>query len=148
MGQKIILTSTLKGFLVAFLLLIFYFSIVTLISGWDFAQGQFFEYWYFILVLAVGFGIPVALYFYLRDISRQNISTKVLATTGTTSAAAMISCCSHYLVNILPVIGVAGFITLASQYQVQFFWIGIIANILGIAFIAAKIAKFSKSRRY
>ncbi|KKR54785.1 MAG: hypothetical protein UT92_C0013G0021 [Candidatus Curtissbacteria bacterium GW2011_GWA1_40_24] len=148
MGQKIILTSTLKGFLVAFLLLIFYFSIVTLISGWDFAQGQFFEYWYFILVLAVGFGIQVALYFYLRDISRQNISTKVLATTGTTSAAAMISCCSHYLVNILPVIGVAGFITLASQYQVQFFWIGIIANILGIAFIAAKIAKFSKSRRY
>ena len=148
MGQKIILTSTLKGFLAAFLLLIFYFSIVTLISGWDFAQGQFFEYWYFILVLAVGFGIQVALYFYLRDISRQNISTKVLATTGTTSAAAMISCCSHYLVNILPVIGVAGFITLASQYQVQFFWIGIIANILGIAFIAAKIAKFSKSRRY
>ena len=148
MGQKIILTSTLKGFLVAFLLLIFYFSIVTLISGWDFAQGQFFEYWYFILVLAVGFGIQVALYFYLSDISRQNISTKVLATTGTTSAAAMISCCSHYLVNILPVIGVAGFITLASQYQVQFFWIGIIANILGIAFIAAKIAKFSKSRRY
>ncbi len=143
MGQKIILNAALKGFLAVSLLLIFYFATVTLISGWDFAQSQFFKYWYFILTLAFGFGIQVALYFYLKDVSRKNVSSKALATSGTASAAAMVSCCSHYLVNILPIVGIGGFITLVSQYQVQFFWIGIVANMLGIAFIATRIAKFS-----
>src|SRR3989344_8510782 len=121
MGQKIMLSSVLKGFLATSLLLIFYFSIVTLISGWDFAQSQFFKYWYFILSLALGFGIQVALYFYIREKSRHNLPVKVLATSGSTSAAAMVSCCSHFLVNILPILGISGIITFVTQYQVQFF---------------------------
>src|SRR3989338_6791470 len=110
MVQKIILSPILRVFLAASLLLIFYFATVTLISGWDFAQSQFAKYWYFILSLALGFGIQVALYFYLRDRSRQNIPKKVLAPTGSTSAAAMVSCCSPFLVNILPIVGISGFV--------------------------------------
>ena len=144
MAQKIILSSAFKGFLAASLLLIFYFATVTLISGWDFNKSQFAKYWYFILSLALGFGIQVALYFYLRDISRQNISTKVLATTGTTSAAAMVSCCSHYLVNILPIVGISGFVTLVVQYQIQLFWFGLIANLAGVLYVTNRVVKFTK----
>ena len=138
------LSSVLKGFLATSLLLIFYFSIVTLISGWDFAQSQFFKYWYFILSLALGFGIQVALYFYLREKSRHNHSVKVLATSGSTSAAAMVSCCSHYLVNILPIVGISGFVTLVAQYQIQLFWVGLALNLAGIAYMLNNVYFFSK----
>src|SRR3990172_9582039 len=113
MDQKIILSPVLKGFLAATLLLIFYFATVTLISGWDFAQSQFAKFWYFILTLSLGFGIQVGLYTYLRNsIRRKNISARVLTISGSTSGAAMISCCSHYLANILPIVGISGFVTL------------------------------------
>jgi len=144
MGQKIILTSTLKGFLAVFLLLIFYFSTVTLISGWSFSKDQFSKFWYFILILAFGFGIQVGLYSYLKSAIHQNVSAKILATSGTTSTAAMISCCAHYLVNVLPILGVSGVITLISQYQVQFFWVGLIFNFAGITYMAGKVYQFSK----
>ena len=145
MGQKIILTSVLKGFLGASLLLIFYFSIVILISGWDFAQSQFFKYWYFILTLSLGFGIQVGLYTYLKNsLRRKNISARVLTISGSTSGAAMITCCSHYLANILPILGVSGFITFATQYQAQFFWVGLALNLAGIAYMSNNVYLFSK----
>ena len=145
MGQKIILASVLKGFLATSLLLIFYFAIVTLISGWDFAQSQFAKYWYFILTLSLGFGIQVGLYIYLKySIRKQNISAKVLAVSGSTSGAAMITCCSHYLTNILPILGISGLITFVTQYQVQFFWFGLALNLVGIAYMSNKVYLFSK----
>lgn len=145
MSQKIILTSAIKGFLGTSLLLIFYFSIVTLISGWDFAESQFSKFWYFILTLSLGFGIQVGLYTYLKNsIRKQNISAKVLAVSGSTSGAVMISCCSHYLANILPILGISGFITFATQYQVQFFWVGLALNLVGITYMSNKVYLFSK----
>ena len=144
MGQKIILTSTLKGFLAVFLLLIFYFSTVTLISGWSFSKDQFSKFWYFILILAFGFGIQVGLYSYLKSAIHQNVSAKILATSGATSTAAMISCCAHYLVNVLPILGATGIITFISQYQIQFFWMGLVFNFAGITYMAGKVHRFSK----
>jgi len=55
---------------------------------------------------------------------------------------AMLSCCAHYLVNILPIIGAAGIISLIGQYQIQLFWVGLIFNIAGIIYIARKIIIF------
>ena len=57
--------------------------------------------------------------------------------------AAMISCCSHYLANILPIIGVAGFIASVSQYQVELFWFGLVSNALGVAYMTNKVITFS-----
>lgn len=121
-------------------LLVIYFGAVTLISGRDFALSQFSSFWYFIILLAGGFGTQVGLYVYLRQrIARLNASSSMLAVTGTTSTVAMISCCSHYLVNILPILGAAGLITLISQYQVELFWVGLAFNAAGIAYILKKV---------
>ena len=144
MGQKIITTSALKGFLGTSLLLILYFSIITLISGWDFAKDQFFKFWYFALTLAIAFGIQVGFYSYLKNSVKQNVSPRVVATSGATSTVAMISCCTHYLVNVLPILGVTGLITFVGQYQVRFFWIGLVFNFAGIAYMASKVYRFSK----
>lgn len=136
--------SILKGFVAAIILIVVYFIIVSLVSGWTFAQGQFRQFWYFIITLALGFGIQVSLYNYLKTMIK-TVSPRVIATTGTTSTVAMISCCAHYLVNILPILGTVGIITVISQYQVQLFWVGLAFNFLGIAYMINKVYIFSKS---
>lgn len=143
--NKTVIKSAIKGLLASFILLGFYFSVVTLISGANFALNQFLLYWYFITALAFGFGIQVGLYAYLRSIIlKQDSSGKVLAVSGTTSTLAMISCCAHYLTNILPVIGATGIISIIGQYQIEFFWIGLVFNAAGIIYIARKVIKFRR----
>ncbi len=127
-------------------LLVFYFAIVSLISGWEFAFSQFREFWYYIVTLAAGFGVQIGLYVFLKNLVREgNGSGKILAVSGATSTAAMISCCAHYLANILPIIAAAGVATFVSQYQIEFFWVGLAFNLAGIIYIARKVIKFRQS---
>ena len=41
-------------------------------------------------------------------VNRSKQTGTLVAASGTTSAAAMISCCAHYLVNVAPVLVAAG----------------------------------------
>lgn len=141
---KIIIKSAISGFLATIVLLGIYFSVVTFVSGWPFALEQFLKFWYFILGLAIGFGIQVGLYVCLKNIIRQNAGRGVIAVSGTTSTVAMISCCAHYLANILPIIGITGAISLIGQYQIQLFWFGLLANLIGIIYIGNKIRQSLK----
>jgi len=136
--------SVLYGILASTILLGVYFAVLTLVSGWSFAQSQFASYWYFVVSLTVGFGIQIALYQYIKSLvhSGQGMG-KVVGVSGTTSTAAMISCCAHYLVNLIPILGVTGLTTFAAQYQIKLFWVGIFFNIAGIVYMANKIYKFS-----
>lgn len=133
----------LNGFLATIILLAIYMSVVSLVSGTRFAVSQFREFWYYVVALSFGFGIQVGLYSYLKS-KVNKVSPSVVATTGTTSTVAMISCCAHYLVNILPVLGAVGIITIISQYQVQFFWVGLLFNLAGVIYMANKVIKVSK----
>ena len=127
-------------------LLGFYFLILSLVSGWAFTIEQFLQFRYYIVSLALGFGIQIGLFTYLRSAIQNHCSSgKVVAVSGTTSTVAMISCCAHYLVNILPVIGATGLITFVGQYQVQFFWFGLASNAAGILYIASKMVQFSRA---
>ena len=136
--------SVARG-IVAFLALLTVYSLVLiLISGWKFTWEQLTQFWYYILSLALGFGTQFGLYSYLKGIIKHQPSTgRVLAATGATSTTAMVSCCAHYLTNILPVLGVTGIITLIGEYQVQFFWIGLFFNLLGILYIGDKVLNVS-----
>jgi len=137
--------SVLYGILASTILLGVYFAVLTLVSGWSFTQTQFASFWYFVVSLAVGFGIQIGLYTYLRNLIHENANSgKVLGVTGTTSTAAMISCCAHYLVNLVPILGVTGLATFVAQYQVKIFWIGLAFNLFGIWFICNKIIQFRK----
>lgn len=127
------------------LLLSAYFGVLSIVSGWSFTVSQFSEFWYYIVLLGAGFGVQVALYTRLRLLLRQaRDAGTVMAATGTTSTAAMISCCAHYLVNVAPVLGATGVVTFATQYQVEFFWIGIAFNAAGIAYIGNKLYNATK----
>lgn len=131
----------------ASVLLAVYFSIVSLVSGWEFAQDQFRQFWYFIVSLAVGFGIQIGLYSYLRqEVRNTNMKApeRTVAVTGTTSTVAMISCCAHYLANIIPILGIAGALSIIGQYQQELFWVGLASNMVGIIYIARKVYQFKQ----
>jgi Cu+-exporting ATPase len=122
-----------------------YFGALTAVSGWKFTAEQFADFWYYILPLAAGFGLQVALYIRLRRLLHgPSAGRGMLAASGTTSTAAMVSCCAHYLMNVAPVLGATGLVTFAAQYQVEFFWVGIAFSAAGIAFIGNRLWKATK----
>lgn len=139
---KAVTKSIGSGLASALILLAVYFFVLTLVSGWSFAQHQFSAYWYFIISLAGGFGIQMALYQYIKSLvySGPGLS-KVVGVSGTTSTAAMISCCAHYLVNMVPILGVTGLVTFVAQYQIKLFWVGLLFNVAGIGYMVKRIVK-------
>jgi len=142
---SILRKSIVRGIVTFLALLTVYFLILTLVSGWKFAEEQFVQFWPYVVSLALGFGIQFGLYSYLKEaVKKQALAGRVLATTGATSATAMISCCAHYLTNILPILGVTGIVAFIGQYQIQFFWAGLFFNFLGIVYTGSKIIKFSR----
>lgn len=125
-------------------LLALYFGLLTLVSGWAFTLDQFQQFGRFIVALSVGFGAQVGLFTYLRRAVHAAQSGKVMAVTGTTSGAAMVSCCAHYLVNLLPALGATGLVSLVGQYQVELFWVGLASNLAGLAYMSYRLAAFIK----
>ena len=130
-------------------LLAIYFGVLTLISGWSFTLEEFTKYWYFLVPLAAGFGLQVALFLKLREVvSRANQAGAVIAASGTTSTAAMVSCCAHYLVNAAPVLGATGLVAFAAQFQVELFWVGLAFNAAGIAYVGTNLYKATKAHAH
>lgn len=125
-------------------LLALYFGVLTLVSSWEFAVEQFAEYRAFIVALAIGFGLQAGLFIYLHRAAHAAATGKVFAASGTTSGVAMLSCCTHYLVNLIPVLGATGLLTLVSEYQVQLLWVGVASNIAGIAFMVRRLVGFAQ----
>ena len=135
-----------SGTIASGILLGIYFSVLSLVSGWDFAASQFTEFWYFIISLAFGFGVQIGLYVHLKGLVKGKTGGGgVLGVTGTTSTVAMISCCTHYLVNLLPILGAVGIVTFVAQYQVELFWLGLLFNLGGIVYIADRVIKFKQT---
>ncbi len=133
--------SILWGFAGMAGLLIFYFVVLDLISGWNFTRTQFDDNWYWIIGLSSGFGLQIGIFSYLRAHQRALSSGKIIAASGVTSTIAMISCCAHYFVNILPFLGISGLAMIIGQYQTELFYIGLLSNIAGIAYMTSKLIK-------
>jgi YHS domain-containing protein len=130
------------GLLASAMALSFYFGVLTVVSGWQFTVEQFTDWWPYIVALVTGFGIQVGLFVYLRRAVHAAASGKVMVATGASSGAAMLSCCTHYLVNLLPVLGATGLVSFVGAYQVELFWFGIASNLAGIAYIGRRVVSF------
>ncbi|MEK7180985.1 MAG: hypothetical protein AAB738_01450 [Patescibacteria group bacterium] len=138
-----ILKSIIKGLAGTIALLILYFGVVSAISGWSFAKDQFSQNWYWFTALSIGFGIQIGLFTYLRALHRAQVAGRGVVISGTTSGVAMLACCAHYLVNIIPIIGIAGVATIIGQYQTEIFILGLAANLAGIGYLFKKLKEAS-----
>ena len=124
--------SVLYGFLAGAGLLFFYLSVLTLFENFDFALSNLRSLWYWLVSLAVGFGMQIGLY---SSIKHNAVINSEIASTGTISGGSMVACCSHFILNIIPVIGFSGLATFLMSYQKLFFGIGIISNAIGIGIL-------------
>ena len=131
------------GLLGALFLTGVYFGIVSWAESPGHALDLFWQDRWIVIPLILGFGVQVALFTRLKQVVK-GAHGGVVAVSGTTSTFAMVSCCSHYLVNILPLLGTVGILTVISQYQIELFWVGLIANFLGILYLTNKLRKIPK----
>ena len=113
-------------------LLFFYIGILTLFENFGFALSNFKSLWYWVIPLAVGFGAQVGLYTSIKHHAMLNAE---VAASGGISGGSMIACCSHFVLNAIPFIGLSGLSVFLMTNQKWFFGIGIIANLMGIVIL-------------
>ena len=122
-------------------LLLFYAATMLLLAGsWYAVVDQFEKLWPFMLPLSVGFGIQVALYWYLKR-QAERTNPKIMAANSATSAVGMVACCAHHATDVLPFLGIplaAGFLV---KYQIPILLIGIVSNIFGIILLLRRLRK-------
>lgn len=111
-------------------LLIFYLGIVSIFQGIEFAFLNLRSLWYLIFPLAIGFGTQIGLFASIKHTAQL---TGTVAGTGSISGGSMIACCSHFLLNMIPVAGASGLALFLVQYQSWFLGGGILANVIGIS---------------
>lgn len=134
-----------RGFIAAAILAGLYVGVVSGISGWQSMVGQLRQYWYFLLFLWFGFGFQVGLYTSLRRlVSAHRSSRSLVAATGTSTTTAMLACCTHYLVGILPILGTSGVIAFVGQYQAEMFWVALSINAVGSLVLLARMQQMHR----
>ena len=121
--------SLLYGILSALALLLFYLTIVSLFQGIEFAFLNLRSLWYLIFPLVIGFGIQIGLFFSIKHTAEL---TTTATSTGAISGGSMIACCSHFLLQMIPLAGASGIAIFLVNYQSWFLGFGILSNIVGI----------------
>ncbi|HCG62603.1 MAG: hypothetical protein A2Y31_05640 [Spirochaetes bacterium GWC2_52_13] len=133
----------ITGIAGSILLIFIYFLTVYLSNSrdpgamlWNFSQV-----WYWILILAGGFGIQLGLYSYVRQY--QKGGGKTVAANSALSTGAMIACCAHNLVGLLPILGLSAAALFVVRFQTPIILIGVFSNLVGITIILSMIRNHS-----
>src|SRR3989344_1623805 len=124
--------SVLYGVLSGIGLLLFYLTIVSIFQWVEFAFLNLRSMWYLIFPLAIGFGVQIGLYTSIKYTAQM---TGTVAATGAISGGSMVACCSHFLLQVIPFIGISGLAVTLTKYQARFLAIGILSNIIGITLL-------------
>ena len=140
--------SYLYGALASIAIVGVYLVMNTLTADWYFARVQFSEYRWWILTLAIGLGIQVALFTLFRAQLRgqkMRAAKSTMAASGGVSATAMMACCSHYIATVIPVLGVpflsAAAVASIAEYQTDFFLAGVLSCLVGIGLMLRMMEK-------
>ena len=121
--------SVLYGILAGLGLLFFYLAVLSFFQGVNFAFMNLRSLWFLIFPLAIGFGIQIGLYFSIKHTA---MLTGTVAGTSGISAGSMVACCSHFLLNVIPLAGFSGLAIFAMKYQPAFLSFGILSNFIGV----------------
>lgn len=140
---------------------VFYYFLLFVITkdpSHPLSQFKLFQPWMSLLI--IGFGIQMGLFWLMKKGVKFNLQEKKDANlavgTGTVvSGVAMIACCAHHAVEVLPLVGLSAAALFLGEYQEQFLILGVLSNLFGITmmlwFITGKakphiIARFVKSQ--
>lgn len=130
------------GLIGSAVLLGLYLAIISLAQGVDHALTQLAADALFVGLIAIGFGTQVALFAELRAVDRHHRAAAAVTAAGTgTSTAAMLACCAHHLVDLLPLVGLSAAAVFLNAYKTPLFLVGIAMNLIGIVVIARQLQR-------
>ena len=131
------------GVSAGFLLLIVYVGIITLAQGASHVLEQTGKLWFWLAILAAGFGVQAGLFSFIRQVlkERRKQATASLAASGGVSAGSMVACCAHHLGDVLPLIGVVGLTAFLVKFQTYFIILGVLSNVVGITVMLETIQR-------
>ena len=141
-GLPIAPRSIVAGLIGSAALLALYLAIISLAQGTKHAFEQLALDAPFVGLIAAGFGTQVGLFVELRAVDRRHRASAAVTAAGTgTSAAAMLACCAHHVVELLPIVGLSAAAVFLNAYRTPLFLVGIGMNIIGIVVIARQLQR-------
>jgi len=126
------------GIVGAILIFTVFYLLQTLgMQSWTMPIEFMTDKWYLVAPLVLGFGTQAGL---LRAIHllAQHGGGAVVASSGGVSGSAMLACCMHNLVPLLPILGATGLATFFSAYQTQVFLLSIGMTMAGVVYMIYK----------
>lgn len=112
-------------------LLVFYLTVLTLVSGWDYTRGQIAKDSPFLALIVPLFGAQVGQYARLKGLARGPLAGVGAGASGGMSGTAMVACCAHFLPTLLPYTGIAAFATVVTAWRTPMLVIAIASNAAG-----------------
>ena len=134
--------SIAAGVIGAAALLGLYLGVISLAQGAEHAFSQLATDALFVGLIAAGFGTQVALFAELRTVDRHHRAAAAVTAAGTgTSTAAMLACCAHHLVDLLPLVGLSAAAVFLNAYRTPLFLVGMGMNAIGIVVVARQLRR-------
>ena len=134
--------SVAAGAVGALALLGVYLGIISIAQGPEHALEQLAADAVFVGLIAAGFGTQIALFTELRAVDRHHRAVAVVTVAGTgTSTAAMLACCAHHLIDLLPLLGLSAAAVFLNAYKTPLFLVGISMSVIGIVVIARQLRR-------
>ena len=141
-GLPIAPRSIVAGLIGSTALLAVYLGIISLAQGLEHAFEQLALDAPFVGLIAAGFGTQIGLFVELRAVDRHHLASAAITAAGTgTSAAAMLACCAHHVVDLLPIVGLSAAAVFLNAYKTPVFLVGIGMNFIGIIVIARQLQR-------
>jgi hypothetical protein len=138
---KISLKPTLYSILSFILMLLFYFSVISIFESFTYAVRKFQTSGVLILLLSLGFAVQIFLHVYMNQIAKLKGGKLATATSGITSGTAMVFCCLHHITDLLPVVGISIFGLLSPSFETIWMTIGLSINLIAILFLLGHMKK-------
>lgn len=113
--------------------LIFYLVQAIAMQSWTSPLYFMLDRWYFVLPLVLGFAIQVGFFRAINLKAKHGRAT--VAASGGVSTTAMIVCCMHNFVTLLPILGLSGVAVFFATYQNYVFSFSILFVVSGIVYM-------------
>jgi len=145
-----IISSILAGVIAAFGMFGMYILILTVFQDFTHAMQQASQDWLWVGLVALGFGLQIGLYVYLRLVLSAAKTAGATAATGagtTTSTLGMVACCAHHLTDLAPLVALtgasslSGAISFLNEWKYAFIALGLVINAIGIVITLNTIRK-------
>ena len=137
-----------KSFLLGALGLSFFYYLILVLVTRDFSHPfqQFLLFQPWMSILIIGFGSQVGFHSLLMkgdfsSLEEKKDAKNATRTSSAVSGVAMVACCAHHMVDLLPIMGISSTMIFLTEYQKEFLIVGVAMNILGAILMMVLIIK-------